>query len=82
MYHLKRCIGCTLRLIQDTQKQYRQYRTNAAQRATIPKLSSSACFCVIFAIPTPRAIRKGTVIGPVVTPPESKATAMKLSIEK
>ena len=25
--------------------------------------------------PTPRAMMKGTVMGPVVTPPESKATA-------
>ena len=29
------------------------------------------------AIPTPSAIIKGTVIGPVVTPPESNATARK-----
>lgn len=28
-------------------------------------------------IPTPRAIINGTVIGPVVTPPESNATARK-----
>ena len=30
------------------------------------------------AIPTPSAMIKGTVIGPVVTPPESKATPQKL----
>ena len=29
------------------------------------------------AMPTPSAIIKGTVMGPVVTPPESKATARK-----
>lgn len=29
----------------------------------------------MLAMPVPSAIRKGTVMGPVVTPPESKATA-------
>ena len=29
------------------------------------------------AIPIPSAMMKGTVIGPVVTPPESKATGIK-----
>ena len=41
--------------------------------ATIPKLSSSRP--LMLAMPVPSAIRKGTVMGPVVTPPESKATA-------
>ena len=52
------------------------------QRATMPKLSSSSCERERLAMPVPIAIRNGTVIGPVVTPPESKATATKLSIEK
>ena len=48
------------------------------QRATSPKLSSAACRSLrMAAIPIPRAMIKGTVIGPVVTPPESKATARK-----
>ena len=46
---------------------------------TKPKLSSAACLSLRIAeIPIPNAIIKGTVIGPVVTPPESKATATKL----
>ena len=49
-------------------------------RATSPKLSSPACLSLrMDAIPTPNAIIKGTVIGPVVTPPESNATARKFS---
>ena len=48
------------------------------QRATRPKLFSWAFFAVlIMAIPAPKAMIKGTVMGPVVTPPESKATGMK-----
>ncbi len=48
------------------------------QSATRPKLSFSACLSLRIAdIPTPRAMMNGTVIGPVVTPPESKATARK-----
>ena len=47
-------------------------------RATRPKVSSSACLSLrIAAIPTPNAIINGTVIGPVVTPPESNAIAKK-----
>ena len=46
------------------------------QSATRPKLSCSAFLSVrIAAAPTPSAIMKGTVMGPVVTPPESNATA-------
>ena len=46
--------------------------------ATRPKLSSAAWRSLRMAeIPTPRAMMKGTVMGPVVTPPESKATARK-----
>ena len=42
--------------------------------ATSPKLSfSESLFPRIDAAPTPSAIMNGTVIGPVVTPPESKA---------
>ena len=41
----------------------------------MPKLSSS--LPLMLARPVPRAMRKGTVMGPVVTPPESKATARK-----
>ena len=44
--------------------------------ATRPKLSLAAWRSLRMAeIPTPKAMMKGTVIGPVVTPPESKATA-------
>ena len=52
------------------------------QRATRPKLSDFALLSLrIEATPTPRAIMKGTVIGPVVTPPESNATERKLLSE-
>ena len=45
---------------------------------TRPKLSSSACLSLrIAAIPIPNDIINGTVIGPVVTPPESNATDKK-----
>ena len=47
-------------------------------RATRPKLSLVAFLSLrTEASPTPRAMIKGTVIGPVVTPPESKDTGMK-----
>ena len=47
-------------------------------RATRPKLSSAAWRSLRMAdTPTPRAMINGTVIGPVVTPPESKATLKK-----
>ena len=43
-----------------------------------PKLFSSTLRPPsVIAMPTPSAIMKGTVIGPVVTPPESKARARK-----
>ncbi len=46
-------------------------------RDTSPKLSSAACLSfLIEEIPTPMAMINGTVIGPVVTPPESNATAI------
>ena len=46
--------------------------------ATRPKLSSREPLSLrMEAMPMPRAMIKGTVMGPVVTPPESKATAMK-----
>ena len=45
-------------------------------RATRPKLSLAEFRSLrTEAMPTPRAMMKGTVMGPVVTPPESKATA-------
>ena len=46
--------------------------------ATRPKLSSS-CPCAARSAdtPTPSAMINGTVIGPVVTPPASNATARK-----
>ena len=48
------------------------------QSATRPKLSASAFLSLrMEATPTPSAMMKGTVIGPVVTPPESKATLRK-----
>ena len=44
------------------------------QRATRPKLCSPAFFPFLCAArPAPNAIINGTVMGPVVTPPESKA---------
>ena len=47
-------------------------------KATRPKLSVLAFSSLrMEATPTPSAIIKGTVIGPVVTPPESKATDRK-----
>ena len=47
-------------------------------RATRPKLSPPACLSLRTALtPTPRAMIKGTVMGPVVTPPESKAMDQK-----
>ena len=48
------------------------------QRAIRPKLSWEDCLVPRRVdTPTPKAIIKGTVMGPVVTPPESKATAKK-----
>jgi len=48
------------------------------QRATRPKLSLPEFLLLpMEERPTPRAMMNGTVIGPVVTPPESKATARK-----
>ena len=44
-------------------------------RATIPKLSVPSLLVLTpLVIPLPRLSMKGTVMGPVVTPPESKAT--------
>ena len=49
-------------------------------RATRPKLSLAAFLSLREeATPRPRAMIKGTVMGPVVTPPESKDTGMKLA---
>ena len=49
------------------------------QSAMSPKLFSPACRPpIVVAIPTPSAIIKGTVMGPVVTPPESKSSAKNL----
>ena len=46
--------------------------------ATKPKLSLALSLSLRAAErPTPNARMKGTVIGPVVTPPESNATATK-----
>lgn len=48
------------------------------QSATRPKLSFALCLSLRMAeTPTPIAMMNGTVIGPVVTPPESNATARK-----
>ena len=48
------------------------------ERATKPKESEAEFLSErMEARPTPKAMIKGTVMGPVVTPPESKATAMK-----
>ena len=48
------------------------------QREIRPKLSLEALSSLrIEEMPTPKAMMNGTVIGPVVTPPESKATARK-----
>ena len=44
------------------------------QRAMRPKLFSELCLPpTVAAMPTPSAMINGTVIGPVVTPPESNA---------
>ena len=52
-------------------------------RATRPKLSLVLSWSLRTAErPTPRAMIKGTVMGPVVTPPESKATARNSEGEK
>ena len=49
-------------------------------RETRPKLFSwEFLFLLMVTIPAPSAIIKGTVIGPVVTPPESNAVAIKSS---
>ncbi len=46
-----------------------------AHKATIPKLSSSEPLSPrAIAIPEPKARINGTIIGPVVTPPESNET--------
>ena len=48
--------------------------------ATRPKLSFSALGSLRMALtPTPSAMINGTVMGPVVTPPESNATARNAS---
>ena len=50
------------------------------QRETKPKLFSWESLPLFNeAMPTPSAIIKGTVMGPVVTPPESKAVGIKFS---
>ena len=50
------------------------------ESATRPKLSLAAFLSPrTAAMPTPSAMMNGTVIGPVVTPPESYATARKRS---
>ena len=52
------------------------------QRATKPKLSSWACLPPrTVAKPRPNAIMNGTVMGPVVTPPESNATGTILGFD-
>ena len=52
-------------------------------KATSPKLSLAPSRSLRAADrPTPSAMINGTVIGPVVTPPESNATAVKASGEK
>ena len=52
-------------------------------RATRPKLSALAFSSLrIDATPTPSAMINGTVIGPVVTPPESNATDKKPASDK
>ena len=49
-------------------------------RATRPKESLLEFLSLRTAArPMPRAMMKGTVMGPVVTPPESKAAGTKLS---
>ena len=50
-------------------------------RAIRPKLFSLAWRPpTVRAMPTPRAMMKGTVIGPVVTPPESKDRGIRLPL--
>ena len=53
------------------------------ESATRPKESSCPFLSLrMEATPTPSDMMKGTVIGPVVTPPESKETAQKSSETK
>lgn len=52
-------------------------------RPTMPKpLSSPSFFLVVAATPRPKAMIKGTVTGPVVAPPESKAMPTKVGSTK
>ena len=52
-------------------------------RPTRPKLSALAFSSLrMDATPTPSAMMNGTVIGPVVTPPESNATARMPASER
>ena len=52
-------------------------------KATRPKLSALAFSSLrMDATPTPSAMINGTVIGPVVTPPESNATDKKPASDK
>ena len=51
------------------------------QSAIRPKLFSEAFLPPMApATPTPRAMMNGTVMGPVVTPPESNASATNVSL--
>ena len=53
------------------------------QSAIRPKLFSFAFLPPMApATPTPSAMMKGTVMGPVVTPPESKARGTNMSLPK
>ena len=53
------------------------------QRAISPKLSPSPSLSLLAADkPIPTAMINGTVMGPVVTPPASKATAVNSDGEK
>ena len=52
------------------------------ESATRPKESFLPPLLRMEATPTPSDIMNGTVMGPVVTPPESKETAQKLGSTK
>ena len=56
----------------------RESSSPTEHRAMRPKLFSPAFRPpTVKAMPTPRAMMKGTVMGPVVTPPESKESGRK-----
>ena len=74
-----------LRFVDRTEQQHRKDRPDRAEadKAKAVRLGVFPCLSPrIEATPTPSAMMNGTVIGPVVTPPESNATERMLSFDK